>query len=181
MSIPIRAKRIRRIHIPCKASHSSSLFEKDFQMLQYFQDEFMYRHKHFWQLLFKLFTLSIAVTIIPLTSQVFDIKFSETIKAFSYWFPFMGLLIAILGTYLLQSEAKRMSAVGSAKSTLSKKMGERYQYQYFDENAKNSSSLKDINKKKHLAHQLPIIVFLVELVIIILVAVILWRTPVHPT
>ena len=35
----------------------SSTFEQDIEMLNYFQNEFMYRHTHYWNILIKFFLL----------------------------------------------------------------------------------------------------------------------------
>ena len=179
MGIPIHAKRIRRIRVPCKASHSSEVFQKDIQMLQYFQDEFMYRHKHFWQLLTKLFILTIVVTIAPITTQVAGVIFNDSIKSFSLCFPVLGLILASLGFHILQSEAKRMHAVNDAKKRINKKIGKRYRYETFDKSAQKDTTLKNTGKHNLLAFQLPVLIFVTEFIIAVGVFVVLLRTPIQ--
>lgn len=52
-------------------------FDRDVQMLKYFQDEFLYRHKHFWNILVKSFLLTVTVTIIPIIKEIFGIEFDN--------------------------------------------------------------------------------------------------------
>lgn len=52
-------------------------FDRDVQMLKYFQDEFLYRNKHFWNILVKSFLLTVTVTIIPIIKEIFGIEFDN--------------------------------------------------------------------------------------------------------
>lgn len=178
MGIPIRAKHIRRIRIPCKALPSSESFSKDFQMLQYFQSEFEYRHKHCWSIMIKMFILTVLITIIPITSQVLEISFTEITKTYALYFPAVGFIVAWLGFGIVYLEFKRMTAVNKAKLRIIQKMGTRYQYEYFSDEAKKHSDMHNIKKSKYLAFHLPIWMLVVELIIILIVFIILYRAPI---
>lgn len=73
---------------------SYSTFQNDLEMLKFFHDEFIYHHELFWKLLIKLTILSVVVTILPLTSEIFGVKLdniSQEARFFFlfwvYWFP----------------------------------------------------------------------------------------------
>ena len=40
-------------------------FDSDLKMLQYLQNEFLYRHAHYWDFLIKSFLLTITITVFP--------------------------------------------------------------------------------------------------------------------
>ncbi len=66
-------------------------FDRDYQMLNYFQDEFLYRHKHFWNIGMKSFLL----TIIPIANEIFGLTFDDMISSFLLVFPAIGMALAI--------------------------------------------------------------------------------------
>lgn len=82
-------------------------FDMDYQMLNYFQEEFIYRHKHFWNIVIKSFLLTITITIIPIVSEIFGITFNDIISNFLLVFPMMGFALAIGSFMLLLDESKK--------------------------------------------------------------------------
>ena len=108
-------------------------FEHDLAMLNYFQEEFMFRQKHYWDILIKLFALSIIVTILPITSEVFGISLISIHQRFLLIFPAIGLIISLCSLFLLLGEAKRIRAVNDAKYRINRQyMDEKYQYMFFN-------------------------------------------------
>lgn len=48
-----------------------SEIQQDFEALKYFQDEFQYRHKHFWNVMIKLFVLDVVILLLPFSTEIF--------------------------------------------------------------------------------------------------------------
>lgn len=51
-----------------------SEIQQDFEALKYFQDEFQYRHKHFWNVMIKLFVLDVVILLLPFSTEIFGIS-----------------------------------------------------------------------------------------------------------
>lgn len=49
--------------------------ENTLKMLDYFQNEWLYRHKHFWDISIKLFLFNLVFTMLPFISEAFGITF----------------------------------------------------------------------------------------------------------
>lgn len=134
-------------------------FEEDIKMLTYFHDEFMYRHKHYWDTLIKLFLLTVVISILPITTQIFGIELSHLPRLILFCFPALGLIVSVFSLVILHQEAKRMSAVNTAKYRINKQMDPLYHYDYFDKDEKKKST--------PLSLQMPVVVFLFEFIIIL--------------
>ena len=100
--------------------------ENTFRMLDYYQNEWMYRHKHFWNLLTKLFVLNLFIAVLPFMSNAFNIKF-ENLEILKFIFPMAAIVITSVSAYALFIEANRMSAVGGKKYENNKNMDKLYQ------------------------------------------------------
>ena len=115
-------------------------FDRDVQMLKYFQDEFLYRHKHFWNILVKSFLLTVTVTIIPIIKEIFGIEFdNEAITKYLIVFPLLGLALAIGSFLLLIDESRKLRNVNNVKYQINQRMDEKYQYIFYNNNAKKIS------------------------------------------
>lgn len=64
-------------------------------MLQFFQDEFIYRHTHFWNILMKLFILDAIIVLLPLVSEIMGIS----LKAIDHHFLFIFSGTRYSGSY----------------------------------------------------------------------------------
>lgn len=109
----------------------SATFEHDIEMMKFFQQEFMFRHNHYWNILIKFFLMTVVVTVLPITSDIFGVslKTAPTDSRYLLFFPALGLIIAILSLVLLLAEAKRMTAVNRAKYRINgENMDKKYQY-----------------------------------------------------
>ncbi|MBE6951345.1 MAG: hypothetical protein E7451_08435 [Ruminococcaceae bacterium] len=150
-------------------------FQCDLEMLKYFQDEFIYRHKHFWSILFKIFTLVIVICIMPFASEIAGIKLIDSARAYSLCFPVVAFLLASFGKITLEDEATKMQAVNKAKYTLNRQhMDKRFHYFYYNDKVgtkadSSSKSATEIKKENHrwLAVSLPIKIYMLELLVII--------------
>lgn len=117
----------------------SDLSEHDIAMLNYYQNEFLYRHTHYWNLAIKLFIITVVITILPLTTSAFGIEFNNiTDKKLLLCFPVLGLITALIGFLILRNEAKRINAVNRAKYRINREcLPIKYQYiQYENKDAK---------------------------------------------
>lgn len=108
--------------------HINGKFQRDFEMLKFFHDEYIYHHKHFWQVLFKLSTLSIVVTILPLTSEIFGVKLDEISQGAKFFFPSLGLLTSIFSLIIMLQEANRLRWIGNSKAVVNNDMPKHYRY-----------------------------------------------------
>lgn len=110
-------------------------FDNDYKMLDYFQKEFMYRHKHFWNIAIKSFLLTITITIIPMVDEIFGISFNDFTNDFLLIFPAIGGIVAIVSSIILLYESERMKRVNDVKFRINKKMNKKYQYVFHDKNS----------------------------------------------
>ena len=143
-------------------------FEKDLLMLQYFQEEFQYRHKHFWNILILLFVLCVVIIILPIAPEVMGIKIQELSNIQKLLFPVLGMVVAGLSFVILKDEAKKIGAVNEAKYRINSKMAEEYRYvNYVGDMA---------DKKKKLSLSLPVYVLIAELLLCLLVLFVVWKS-----
>ena len=149
-------------------------FNRDYQMLNYFQSEFLYRHKHFWSVLIKSFILVLSTTIIPIVSEVFGIVFNNIIQRFLFIFPIIGILLAIGSFLILLDEGKKINAVNTAKYRINQTMDEKYQYYFYTKfNNGNFRDIKTNKRKKGLTVIIPIFLLILELIIAVVIIMIL--------
>ena len=131
------------------SDYSKEQFDCDIEMLKYFQEEFIYRHKHYWNIVFKVFTLVVVTCLIPFASEIAGVKLIETARLYSLCFPVIAFVTAILGKFILDDEATKMSAVNRAKYTLNKQnMIDRYHYYYYNPDVGQKETDKPITKKE---------------------------------
>ena len=139
-------------------------FEQDLKMLQYFQNEFEYRHKHYWHILERFFLVFIVIVTLPILKGVFGIEFTgEKVGNVLYLFPLIAIFVAIIQFLVLIDEAKKLNAVNRAKYRLNKKhMDERYRYWFYSdeekaqkEEKKKQAEIKRAEKKARKAKKPP--------------------------
>lgn len=119
-------------------------FQNDKQMLDYFQNEWLYRHKHYWGLVLKLNAFNFTVSLLPFITSLFgvDIKLDRFPPVI---FPVAGIVLAIVTYWIITDEAKKLSAVGKAKYRINESMDALYHYETYvpdKNNPKNKSSFK---------------------------------------
>ncbi len=141
----------------------NSDFRSDLEMLKYFQDEFQYRHKHFWDIAIKLFILDIIVLLLPVSTEILGINLILIKSEYIAFFSLFGVLIAVLTYCILTDEAKKISAVNKAKYRINRQMKEKYQYVNYVGNM--------ADKRKQLAFSLPKYILAVEIIMAVMVAV----------
>lgn len=137
--------------------------QQDFEALKYFQDEFQYRHKHFWNVMIKLFVLDVVILLLPFSTEILGISLAPIKPEYIACFPIFGALIAILTFIILNDEAKKISAVNQAKYRISRGLPEKYHYENYVGNMDD--------KRKQLAFSLTKFVLVVELTMVIIVMV----------
>ena len=129
------------------------------EMMKFYQEEFMYRHKHYWDLIIKFFSLFVLVTTLPIISGVLGVALKEISQKHLVFFPIIGVLIAALGRHVVMMEVKFMASANKSKYRINQKLiPAEYQYEWFDKTNLNS-------KKKRFSFQLPNIIFIFELLI----------------
>lgn len=129
------------------------------EMMKYYQEEFMYRHKHYWDLVVKFFVLFVVVSTLPIISGILGVELKELSQKNLICFPLIGVIIAIFSRYILLGEVKRLAAVNKAKYRINRELlPTEYQYEFFDKKNKNE-------EKKRFSFQLPNIMFVFELLI----------------
>lgn len=129
------------------------------EMMKFYQEEFIYRHKHYWDLIIKFFILFVVVTTLPIISGVLGVELKEVSQKHLVFFPIIGILIAILGRHIVLMEVKFMASANKSKYRINQKLlSNEYQYEWFDKENLNS-------KKKRFSFKLPNIIFVFELLI----------------
>ena len=129
------------------------------EMMKFYQEEFMYRHKHYWDLIIKFFSLFVVVSTLPIISGVLGVELNEISRKHLIFFPIIGMLIAILGRHVVLMEVKFMASANKSKYRINQKLlPDKYQYEWFDKENLNS-------KKKRFSFKLPNIIFVFELLI----------------
>lgn len=140
-----------------------STFEKDLAMLKFFQEEFLYRHKHYWDVLMKTFLVAVVVTVLPIVSEVLGVKLDDLPRQYLFFFPALGAAISLLSYDLLRRESDRLNRVGGFKNDLLQKLEERYRYQ----------PVKGSGTKEGIAYYMMRVVLAVELFMALAVFLIL--------
>ena len=151
-----------------------STFEKDLAMLKFFQEEFIYRHKHYWDVLMKTFLVAVVITVLPIVSEVLGVKLDDLPRQYLFFFPGLGTAISVLSYDLLRRESDRLNQVSQAKRELSQKMEERYRYQ----------PVQGSGTKAGIAYYMMRVVLAVELFMALTVFLILlnnYGAPIPPT
>lgn len=153
-------------------------FDRDVQMLKYFQDEFLYRHKHFWNILVKSFLLTATITIIPIIKELSGIEFdNEVIAKYYIVFPLLGLALAIGSFLLLLDESRKLSAVNNVKYQINQRMDEKYRYIFYNNASKKAVQSTDCDKSlkrvkmPSLTYSIVTLFFILELAIVSIVLV----------
>lgn len=137
--------------------------QQDFEALKYFQDEFQYRHKHFWNVLIKLFVLDVVILLFPFSTEIFGISLVPIKPEYIVCFPIFGALVAILTYLVLNDEAKKISAVNEVKYRINRELPEKYRYKNYVGNM--------ADKRNQLAFSLTKYILLVELIMVIVVTI----------
>lgn len=132
-------------------------FDHDLKMLNYFQNEFYYRHKHYWNLTIKACAFSMSVSTLPLTTGVFGFSTESLPVWLLYYFPAFGLIVALFSAYMLYGEAKRMTAVNDAKRRINAHMEELYHYVSYQTKKKRPA--------EYIAFSMVAIIFFLELIV----------------
>lgn len=153
----------------CEKDYAST-FQQDLEMMRYFQDEFMFRHKHYWDILVKFFTLTVIISILPIASQVFGIALNTIPHRYLLCFPALGLIVSVTSLIILLSEAKKMSSANDAKYNINKHcMDPKYHYKFYD----NVIGTEKSNKKRWLSFLMPWLVFFLEILIILGICIVI--------
>lgn len=134
---------------------SQNFFENDLKMLEHLQNEFFYRHTHYWNFLVKSFLLTLTITVFPLMREIFGMTIDELDKKYYIIFPIIGIVLSFACFFILKEEDIRVRNVYSAKNKLNKKMNKRYRVPSYN---KSENSI-------HLSQTLGIILLIFELVI----------------
>lgn len=113
------------------------------KMLDYFQQEWLYRHQHFWTISIKLFLFNLVVIMLPFISGAFGITF-DLQKIPSLIFPLIGISLAIACYLLTKGEAKRLDEVAGVKYKINKHMDKIYQYKKYKETNSNKTKLVNL-------------------------------------
>ena len=143
-------------------------FNNTLEIMEYYQEEFKYRHEHYWNILFKMFIFNVIIIILPITSQAMGFTLSDASTKFGVIFPILGIFIAYLTKIILEDEAKKISAVNKVKYNINKTLPKKYRYYDYVPDKTDS--------KVQLAHNLIKIIFFIEIVLCIVVFIILYNT-----
>ena len=120
-----------------KSHERDNNFETDYKMLLYFQDEYKYRHKHFWSTIKMFFILNIAISLLPFISGIINLEINF-VKFPIYIFPIVGVCIAIVSFVFLMSEVKTFNLVAQKKYKINELLSEKYHYKRPTDNSKNT-------------------------------------------
>ena len=144
----------------------SETFEDDLEMLRYFQEEFMFRQSHYWNILFKFFVLTIVVAILPIAGEVFGISLNSIQQKYLIFFPILACLIASFSLIILLDEARKVQAVNEAKYRINRmNMDSRYHYEYYNDQV--GKGMNKSKKRRWLAFKMPWFTFALEIIIIV--------------
>jgi hypothetical protein len=101
--------------------------EKQKALLDYYREQYQYRHKHFWSLITKHIFICAIIIIFPYLTSKFEIEPSTHICWMLY--RIAGVIISALFVYLLLCESARMRAHGKAiKLIINEIGGGKYEY-----------------------------------------------------
>lgn len=155
-------------------NYTKEQFDCDIEMLKYFQAEFMYRHKHFWDIMIKVFTLVVITSLLPFVSEIAGTKLIDSARLYSLCFPVIAFVTAFIGKWVLEDEATKMRAVNKAKYALNREyMIDRYHYYFYNDDVGHKDTDKKITEEeakakanRWLAMTLPRKVFMMEMLIV---------------
>ena len=133
--------------------NQSTDYTQTIEMLNYFQDEWKYRHHLVLTLFFKLFTFNVVIDILPYVTSAFGMEFSFGNQKLLFVFPVFGIIIGIFSYHLLNSECIRLSTVGKAKYRINNLLSQQYHY----EKIENTNSISLSIPKIYLTSQIIII------------------------
>ena len=142
--------------------------DRDVEMLKFFQEEFIHRHKLFWEILTKSFILVVVVALLPISSEVLGLVLDDIPLEIQVIFPILGILISIFSAVILWGENKRMIAVNDAKYYLNRQaFEEKHQYYFFNDNVGKTKNVEEEKKKigDYLCYKVVIGVLILELII----------------
>ncbi|MBE6674940.1 MAG: hypothetical protein E7596_07515 [Ruminococcaceae bacterium] len=122
-------------------------YERTYEMLQYFQEEFFHRHTHFWNTLKMFFILNIAISLLPFVSGILGVEITNDSLPM-YIFPVVGILISIISFVIIRSEAISFSLVSSKKYELNRMLPEDYQYKKLEVKQKVKKKATQQGKKR---------------------------------
>ncbi len=94
--------------------------EKEKNALDYYKEQWIYRNKHYWNLLVKDVYLVLTIILFPNITD--KIELLPKTKIPLWLFPWTGIVVSILFTYLLLAEAERMLKQGDVISKILTKM-----------------------------------------------------------
>ena len=115
-----------------KCKNISLNFERNLQMMNYYQQEYLYRHKHFWDLIVKLFILDVTVSLLPICKNIFGIEAKDISSPSLIIFSVLGTIIAIASFCILYNEARRMTSVKNAAQRIQSYLGEKNKYPFYN-------------------------------------------------
>lgn len=147
-----------------KTSKESDVnFENSLKMMQYFQEEFQVRSKHYWDILIKMLIFDMLIIALPIMSEAMGFSLAD-IGKYKFILPGIGLFIAVLTYIILEDEAKKIAAVNKAKYEINELLPTQYRYR----NCKDDKNEK-YEKKNQMAHKLPKYVLAMETIMCALV------------
>lgn len=130
------------------SNYPKEQFDCDIEMIKYFQEEFVYRHKHYWNIVFKVFTMVVITSLFPFASEISGIRLIETARLYSLCFPVIAFVVACLGKFVLDDEATKIKAVNNAKYAVNKCMIKRFHYDFYNPDVGKISTDQPTTKEK---------------------------------
>ena len=80
--------------------------EKEKIALDYYKEQWIYRNKHYWNLIVKDLYLVLTIILFPnITSKIDMLPNTKIPRGL---FPWIGIIVSIVFTYILLAEAERM-------------------------------------------------------------------------
>lgn len=126
-------------------------YERTYEMLQYFQEEFFHRHTHFWNTLKMFFVLNIAISLLPFVSGILGVEIKNDGLPM-YIFPIVGVLISIISFIIIRSEAISFSLVSDKKYEISRMLPDDYQYKKLKSKEGKATTRKKVSMSKKLSY-----------------------------
>lgn len=123
------------------------------ELLKYYQDEWKFRHTHFWNLVVKFFVINIIVCYAPYVSEYLNVRYPGGILDLCC--IGCGALLAFISCYILFEEAKRHNEIGVKKKIILNKI-------YGNEMSKSAYS-----KGKHLNNSIVIYMCILQFMFVI--------------
>lgn len=161
-------------------------WDMDIAMLNYFQNEWIYRHTHFWKIAIKLFLFNSIVTILPYVSTAFGVAIH--VDNFNpYLFPILGFIITFVTFYILNDESKKLTAVGQTKYRINGAMEEKYRYLNYTDKSETaplynpaSKNNKKVFRNKKLIFAVTDIMCSSQILIEIIISIFIFRSKMLP-